>query len=62
MAKEDKERQTEIDALVKRLDNMSDKDWKAEHKKNVQVWIQNSLTKTVPLKKRLTKRIVMGVM
>lgn len=62
MAKEDKERQAKIDALVKRLDNMSDKDWEAEHKKNVQVWIQNSLTKTIPLKKRLTKRIVMGVM
>ena len=51
MAKEDKERQAKIDALVKRLDNMSDKDWEAEHKKNVQVWIQNSLKKTVPLKK-----------
>lgn len=51
MVKEDKERQAKIDALVKRLDNMSDKDWEAEHKKNVQVWIQNSLTKTVPLKK-----------
>ena len=46
MAKEDKERQAKIDALVKRLDNMSDKDWEAELKK-----IQNSLTKTVPLKK-----------
>lgn len=51
MVKDDKERQAKIDALVKRLDNMSDKDWETEHKKNVQVWIQNSLTKTVPLKK-----------
>lgn len=47
MNKDDKKRQAKIDALVKRLDNMSDKEWEAEHKKNVQVWIQNSLTKTV---------------
>lgn len=51
MAKEDKERQAKIDALVRRLDSMSNEEWAAEHKKNVQVWIQNSLTKTVPLKK-----------
>lgn len=45
-------RQVEIDALVKRLDNMSNKEWEAEHKKNVETWIKNALTKTIPMNKK----------
>lgn len=47
--KEDKERQAKIDALIHRLDNMDEDGWEKEHKKNVQTWVEHSLTKTVPM-------------
>ena len=45
---EEKKRQAKIDALIHHLDNMNEDDWAKEHKKNVQTWVENSLTKTIP--------------